>query len=139
MHQATIARVTKGTLARCIRQKPAFAKLFISHLLSRISRSEDNVMDQLFNDSERRLARVLVLLASFGEQSNPWGTTPKMGQATLAQMVGTTRSRVSFFMNRFRKRGLIHYNGELQIHRLLLDFIRSGEMPPGTTTIPTKG
>ena len=131
IHQSTISRVTKPTLVRIIHEDPAFAKLFISHLLSRIGRIEEDFVDQLFNSSEKRLARILWLLASFGNSSNGNSSktkpaTLKVSQGTLAEMIGTTRSRVSFFMNRFRKMGLIDYNGSLHVHRTLLAFLRQG-------------
>ena len=124
IHQSTISRVTKPTLVSIIHEDPAFAKLFISHLLSRIGRIEEDFVDQLFNSSEKRLARTLWLLASFGRSSKAEPAILKVSQGTLADMIGTTRSRVSFFMNRFRKMGLIDYNGSLHVHRTLLAFLR---------------
>jgi CRP/FNR family cyclic AMP-dependent transcriptional regulator len=99
------------------------SQTFISHLLSRIERIEEDFVDQIFSSSERRLARILLVLASFGLQSKPEPAILRVSQETLAEMVGTTRSRVSYFMNRFRKMGLIHYNGGLQVHRTLLTFL----------------
>jgi CRP/FNR family cyclic AMP-dependent transcriptional regulator len=124
IHQSTISRVTKPTLVNILREDPAFAKLFISHLLSRIGRIEEDFVDQLCNSSEKRLARTLWLLASFGRSSKTEPAILKVSQGTLADMIGTTRSRVSFFMNRFRKMGLIDYNGSLHVHRTLLAFLR---------------
>jgi CRP-like cAMP-binding protein len=124
IHQSTISRVTKPTLVSIIHEDPAFAKLFISHLLSRIGRIEEDFVDQLFNSSEKRLARTLWLLASFGRSSKTEPAILKISQGTLADMIGTTRSRVSFFMNRFRKMGLIDYNGSLHVHKTLLAFLR---------------
>jgi len=118
-----IARVKRVTIVRLIHEDPAFAKLFISHLLSRIERIEEDFVDQIFSFSERRLARILLALASFGLQSKQEPAILKVSQETLAEMVGTTRSRVSYFMNRFRKMGLIHYNGGLQVHRKMLTFL----------------
>ena len=121
IQSSTIARVKKAPLDRVIQQEPAFAKLFIAYLLSRIGRVEEKLVDQISSSSERRLAKILLLLAGVGLQSKP--TEPvilKVSQETLAEMVGTTRSRVSYFMNRFRKMGLIDYNGTLQVHRALL-------------------
>jgi CRP/FNR family cyclic AMP-dependent transcriptional regulator len=123
IHQSRISQVTKSTVVNIIHADPAFAKLFISHLLFRIGRIEEDFVDQLFNSSEKRLARTLLLLASFGEPSKLAPATLKVSQGTLADMIGTTRSRVSFFMNRFRKMGLIDYNGSLQVHRALLTFL----------------
>ena len=111
------------TIVRIIHDDPVFARLFIAHLLSRVARTEEDFLDQLFNSSEKRLARTLLLLAGFGTQSKPYPATLKVSQGTLAEMVGTTRSRVSFFMNRFRKMGLIDYNGSLRVHWALLTFL----------------
>ena len=124
IHPSTISRVTKPTLVSILHEDPAFAKLFISHLLFRIGRIEEDFVDQLFNSSEKRLARTLWLLASFGTSSKAEPATLKVNQGTLAEMSGTTRSRVSFFMNRFRKMGLIDYNGSVHVHRTLLAFLR---------------
>jgi CRP/FNR family transcriptional regulator, cyclic AMP receptor protein len=124
IHQSRISRVTKPTLVSIIREDPAFAKLLISHLLFRISRIEEDFVDQLFNSSEKRLARTLWLLATFRKSSKAEPAILKVSQGTLADMIGTTRSRVSFFMNRFRKMGLIDYNGSLHVHRTLLAFLR---------------
>ena len=123
VHLSTIARVEKATIVRIIHEDPVFARLFISHLLSRVVRIEEDFLDQLFNSSEKRLARTLLLLASFGTQSKPYPAILKVSQGTLAEMIGTTRSRVSFFMNRFRKLGLIDYNGTLRVHPALLTFL----------------
>lgn len=118
-----IARVERATILRILHDDPAFARLLIAQLLSRIARMEENVLDQLFNSSEKRLARTLLLLASFGTRSKSDGAILKVSQGTLAEMIGTTRSRVSFFMNRFRKKGFIHYNGGLRVRRALLAFL----------------
>jgi CRP/FNR family transcriptional regulator, cyclic AMP receptor protein len=120
---AIIVRVEKTTIARLIHDDPIFARMFIAHLLSRVVRIEEDFLDQLFNSSEKRLARTLLSLTSFGTQSKPAPGILKVSQGTLAEMIGTTRSRVSFFMNRFRKLGLIDYNGRLQVHRELLTFL----------------
>ena len=120
---STIARVEKATIVRIVHDDPVFARLFIAHLLSRVARIEEDFLDQLFNSSERRLARTLLSLAGFGTQSKPHSAKLKVSQGTLAEMVGTTRSRVSFFMNRFRKMGFIEYNGSVQVHRSLLTFL----------------
>ena len=116
----TIVRVDKATMVRLLHREPAFAEIFIAYLLSRNVRIEEDLVDQLFNSSEKRLARLLLLLAHFGKESRPETVIPKVSQETLAAMVGTTRSRVSYFMNRFRKLGFIHYNGGLQVHSALL-------------------
>ena len=120
----TVVRVDKATMVRLLHREPQFAELFIAYLLSRNVRIEEDLVDQLFNSSEKRLARLLLLLAHFGKESKPETVIPKVSQETLAAMVGTTRSRVSFFMNRFRKLGFIHYNnGGLQVHSALLTVI----------------
>jgi CRP/FNR family cyclic AMP-dependent transcriptional regulator len=120
---STIARVKRTTVLRILDEDPAFAKLFVSFLLSRIGRIEEEFVDQIFSSSEKRLARILLLLADFGTESKPAPALLKVNQETLAEMVGTTRSRVSHFMNRFRKMGFIDYNGTLQVHRSLLTFL----------------
>jgi CRP-like cAMP-binding protein len=119
----SILRVGKSTMVRSLHREQEFAELFIAYLLSRNARIEEDLVDQLFNSSEKRLARILLLLAHFGEESRPESVIPKVSQETLAAMVGTTRSRVSYFMNRFRKMGLIHYNGGLQVHSALLTVV----------------
>ena len=106
-----------------LQTEPAFAEVFLSHVLTRTIRIEEDLVDQLFNSSEKRLARVLLLLANFGKEDKPEVVIPKINQETLAGMIGTTRSRVSFFMNRFRKMGFIEYNGELQVHSSLLNVV----------------
>jgi CRP-like cAMP-binding protein len=123
VHLAIVTRVEKSTIVRIIHDDPVFARLFIAHLISRVVRIEEDFVDQLFNSSEKRLARTLLLLARFGTQAKPHSAVLKVSQGTLAEMIGTTRSRVSFFMNRFRKLGLIDYNGSVQVHRELLTFL----------------
>ena len=103
-----------------IRDQPKFGKLFMKHLLSRNGRIEADVVDQLFNSSEKRLARLLLLLANYGKENSPPITPVTIKQETLAEMIGTTRSRVSFFMNKFRKLGFIDYNGKIHVHQSLL-------------------
>jgi len=119
---STIIRVEKIAIIGIIHDDPLFARLFIAHLISRVTRTEEDLLDQLLNSSEKRLARTLLLLAGFGTQSKPHPAALKVSQGTLAEMVGTTRSRVSFFMNRFRKMGLIDYNGSLHVHWAMLNF-----------------
>ena len=116
-------RIAKADITRVIHEEPAFAELFIAHLLSRNSRVEEDLVDQLFNSSEKRLARVLLLLANFGKDGRPEPIIAKISQETLAEMIGTTRSRVSFFMNKFRKLGLIDYNGHIEVHSALLNVV----------------
>jgi len=120
---SNITRVKRTDIARTIHREPAFAKLFISHLLVRIGRVEEGLVDQVCTTSERRLARTLLLLAGFGMQSNADPDLPKVSQETLAEMVGTTRSRVSHFMNHFREMGFIDYNGGLHVHEGLRTFL----------------
>jgi CRP/FNR family transcriptional regulator, cyclic AMP receptor protein len=124
LEESTVMRIDKATMIRILREEPSFAELFISHLLSRNIRIEEDLVDQLFNSSEKRLARILLLLAHFGKESKVEELiVPKIGQETLADMVGTTRSRVSFFLNKFRKLGFIDYNGGLRIRSSLLNIV----------------
>jgi CRP/FNR family transcriptional regulator, cyclic AMP receptor protein len=123
MTECVIARITKADISRVIHKEPAFAELFISHLLARNVRVEEDLVDQLFNSSEKRLARTLLLLANFGKESQPEPIIAKISQETLAEIIGTTRSRVSFFMNKFRKLGLIDYNGSIEVHPALLNLV----------------
>ncbi len=120
---ASIIRVAKDTMVQMLHKKPQFAELFIAYLLSRNVRIEEDLVDQLFNSSEKRLARILLLLAHFGKEPKAETIIPKISQETLASMVGTTRSRVSFFMNRFKKMGFIQYNGGLQVNSALLTVV----------------
>ena len=122
--ECVIVRLEKASIIRVIHEEPSFAELFISHLLNRNIRVEENLVDQLFNSSEKRLARTLLLLANFGkENSEPEPILAKISQETLAEMIGTTRSRVSLFMNKFRQLGLIDYNGHIEVHRSLLNVV----------------
>jgi len=116
-------------MIRLLRQEPEFSQLFITHLLSRNIRIEEDLVDQLFNSSEKRLARILLLLANFGKEGKPEPVIAKISQETLAEMIGTTRSRVSFFMNKFRKLGFIDYNGGLHVHSSLLNIILLDQEP----------
>ena len=120
---SAIIRVPKQTMVDLLHEDPEFAEHFIAYLLSRNVRIEEDLVDQLFNSSEKRLARLLLLLAHFGKESRPEPVLPKVSQETLAAMIGTTRSRVSYFMNRFRKMGFIHYNGGLNVHSALLTVV----------------
>jgi CRP/FNR family cyclic AMP-dependent transcriptional regulator len=126
---ATIIRVEKQAMIRLLRQDPAFSGLFMTHLLSRNIRIEEDLVDHLFNSSEKRLARILLLLANFGKEGKPEPLIAKISQETLAEMIGTTRSRVSFFMNKFRKLGFIEYNGGLKVHSSLLNVILLDQEP----------
>ena len=123
MSDCSIVRLVKMALIRVLREDPAFSEMFLMHVLSRNIRVEADLVDQLFNSSEKRLARVLLLLANFGKAGGPQTVIPKISQETLAEIIGTTRSRVSFFMNRFRKMGFIHYNGKLEVHSSLLNVV----------------
>jgi CRP-like cAMP-binding protein len=120
---SSIVRVGRTAMVRLLHREPEFAEVFTAYLLSRNVRIEEDLVDQLFNSSEKRLARILLLLAHFGKVSRPESVIPKVSQDTLASMIGTTRSRVSYFMNRFRKMGFIHYNGGLQVHSALLSVV----------------
>ena len=122
-----IMRFEKSAMRRVIDKEPKFAEFFVTYLLTRNSRVEADLIDQLFNSSEKRLARMLLLMANFGKDSGPQTVVTKLSQETLAEMIGTTRSRVSFFMNKFRKLGLIEYNGNLLIHSSLLNVVLHGD------------
>jgi CRP/FNR family transcriptional regulator, cyclic AMP receptor protein len=123
MEDSVIARLDKGTMVRMLRDEPDFSELFTAHLLTRTIRVEEDLVDQLFNSSEKRLARALLLLANFGKEGKQETVIAKVSQETLAEMIGTTRSRVSHFMNKFRQLGYIHYNGGLEVHTSLLDAV----------------
>jgi CRP/FNR family transcriptional regulator, cyclic AMP receptor protein len=124
MTECMIMRLRKTSIIRVLHDEPAFSEMFISHLLTRTIRVEADLVDQLFNSSEKRLARLLLLLANLGKEGRPEPITVKISQETLAEMVGTTRSRVSFFMNKFRRLGFVDYNGGgLEVHSSLLNVI----------------
>jgi CRP/FNR family transcriptional regulator, cyclic AMP receptor protein len=127
MTDAGIVRLEKAAIVRVIHEEPAFSEMFIAHLLGRTIRVEADLVDQLFNSSEKRLARMLLLLANFGKETKPEPIIAKISQETLAEMIGTTRSRVSFFMNKFRKLGFIEYNGGIEngieVHSSLLNVV----------------
>ena len=120
MEASVVTSITKTGMIAALHDEPKFSELFMAYLLTRNSRIEEDLIDQLFNSSERRLARTLLLLANFGKEGNPQPISPNISQETLAEMIGTTRSRVSFFMNKFRKLGLISYNGHIEVHNSLL-------------------
>jgi CRP-like cAMP-binding protein len=126
IRHSTITKVKRQAIVRILKQEPAFAKLFISHLLFRIERVEEDFVDQVCSPSEKRLARILLLLSDYGLEAQPELTLPKVDQETLAEMVGTTRSRVSYFMNRFRDMGFIDYNGSLHVNKALHTFLLDG-------------
>ncbi len=124
MTDCTILRIDKQSMIAALHREHTFSDLFVSHLLARNIRYEEDLVDQLFNSSEKRLARILLLLAHFGKEDKPEPVIPKISQESLAEMVGTTRSRVSFFMNRFRKLGFVEYGGGgLQVHSSLLNVV----------------
>jgi CRP-like cAMP-binding protein len=123
VEDSTLVRIDKEAMFRVLREKPAFAELFMAYLLAHTIRIEEDLVDHLFNSSEKRLARVLLLLAHFGKDDKPEPVIAKISQETLAEMIGTTRSRVSFFMNKFRKLGFIDYNGEMHVHSSLLNIV----------------
>ena len=123
MTECEIMRLEKAAIVRVLHDEPAFSEMFVAHLLARTIRVEEDLVDQLFNSSEKRLARALLLLANFGKEGRPEPIIAKVSQETLAEMIGTTRSRVSFFMNKFRKLGLIDYNGHIEVHSSLLNVV----------------
>jgi CRP/FNR family cyclic AMP-dependent transcriptional regulator len=123
MTDSAIMRFTKASIVRVLHEQPKFAERFMSHLLARNARVEADLVDQLFNSSEKRLARALLLMANFGKEESPEPIIAKVSQETLAEMVGTTRARVNTFMNRFRKLGFIEYNGDMKVHPSLLNVV----------------
>jgi CRP-like cAMP-binding protein len=149
LHLATASAITactalsieRGEMIRVMHEEHSLSEMYLKFLLVRSMRAQADLVDQLFNSSERRLARILLLLAEFGEPDKPEHLIPPITQETLAEMIGTTRSRVSFFMNRFRKLGLIEYNGRIRVHKSLLNVVlhdqfteRNPERPPGSAT-----
>jgi CRP-like cAMP-binding protein len=123
MTECVIMRIDKASIVGVLHDEPTFSEMFMSHLLTRNARVEADLVDQLFNSSEKRLARLLLLMANFGKEGRPEPVVAKISQETLAEMVGTTRSRVSAFMNKFRKLGFIEYNGHLEVHTSLLNMV----------------
>jgi CRP/FNR family cyclic AMP-dependent transcriptional regulator len=123
LEECVITAIAKAAMISLLHSEPKFSELFISYLLSRNSRIQEDLIDQLFNSSEKRLARLLLLLANFGKEGGPAPMKVEISQETLAEMIGTTRSRVSFFMNKFRKLGLISYNGKIEVHTSLLNAV----------------
>jgi len=123
MTECVTMRVEKAELMRVLQQEPAFSKMFLSHVLARSARVEEDLVDQLFNSTEKRLARVLLLMANFGKEGRPEPVNAKVSQETLAEMIGATRSRVSHFMNKFRDLGFIEYTGHLKVHSSLLTVV----------------
>jgi CRP/FNR family cyclic AMP-dependent transcriptional regulator len=123
MSECSVTRLERGVVIDMLQQEPDFAASLLSYTLTRTIRIEEDLVDQLFNSSEKRLARTLLLLANFGKEGKPEQVIPKISQETLAEMIGTTRSRVSFFMNKFRRLGFIEYNGSLEVHSSLLNVV----------------
>jgi CRP-like cAMP-binding protein len=123
LQNSRLVRIDKQAMIRVLHDEPTFSELFLAYLLSRSIRIQEDLVDQLFNSSEKRLARVLLLMAHFGKEGKPEPVVPKVSQETLAEMIGATRSRVSFFMNKFRKLGFLDYNGGLHVHSSLLNIV----------------
>jgi len=134
MTECETMRVAKTEIQRVIHDEPAFSEMFVSHILTRNARVEEDLVDQLFNSTEKRLARLLLLLANFGKEGRPEPILAKISQETLAEMIGTTRSRVSHFMNKFRQLGFIDYNGHLEVHTSLVGVLLADE--PRTVNQP---
>jgi CRP/FNR family transcriptional regulator, cyclic AMP receptor protein len=134
MTECETMRVEKTEIQRVIRDEPAFSEMFVSHILARNARVEEDLVDQLFNSTEKRLARLLLLMANFGKEGRPEPIVAKISQETLAEMIGTTRSRVSHFMNKFRELGFIDYNGHLEVHSSLVGILLADE--PRTVSSP---
>jgi len=137
--ECTALKVEREEMIRVMHQEHAFSDLFLKFLLTRSMRTQADLVDQLFNSSEKRLARILLLMAEFGMPGEPETLIPPITQETLAEMIGTTRSRVSFFMNRFRKLGLIDYNGRIRVHKSLLNVILHDELPEQNAERPPIG
>ena len=129
MVDSEIMTIEKDTIMRALRDHPSFSEMFLAHILLRTIRVEEDLADQLFNSSEKRLARALLMLANYGKEGRPETIIGKVSQETLAEMIGTTRSRVSFFMNKFRKLGFISYNGKIEVHTSLLSVVLSDHAP----------
>jgi CRP/FNR family cyclic AMP-dependent transcriptional regulator len=134
----TATRISRGEMIRVMHDEPAFAAIFLAFVLARSIRTQADLVDQLFNSSEKRLARILLLMAEFGQPGQPENFIPPITQETLANMIGTTRSRVSYFMNRFRKLGLISYNGNgrIQVHKSLLNVVLLDQLPDRNARTP---
>jgi CRP-like cAMP-binding protein len=129
LNTCTALKISRNEMIRVMHDEPAFADLFLKFLLTRSMRTQADLVDQLFNSSEKRLARILLLMAEFGKPGEPETFIPPITQETLADMIGTTRSRVSFFMNRFRKLGFVSYNGRIQVHKSLLNVVLLDQLP----------
>jgi CRP-like cAMP-binding protein len=136
LNTCTALRIGRKEMIRVMHDEPTFADVFLKFLLARSMRTQADLVDQLFNSSEKRLARILLLMAEFGKPGEPDASIPPITQDTLADMIGTTRSRVSFFMNRFRKLGFVSYNGHIQVHKSLLNVILLDQLPGENATKP---
>jgi CRP/FNR family cyclic AMP-dependent transcriptional regulator len=134
MDECVITRIAKAAMIATMHKEPKFSELFMAHLLKRNGRIEEDLIDQLFNSSEKRLARLLLLLANFGKEGSPTPIVGKISQEMLAEMIGTTRARVSFFMNKFRRLGFIEYNGKLEVHNSLLNVVLHDKTEIGEDT-----
>jgi CRP-like cAMP-binding protein len=132
----TALKIRCEEMTRAIHSEPGFSDMFLKYLVARSMRIQADLIDQLFNSSEKRLARILLLMAQFGQPGEPETLLPKISQETLAEMIGTTRSRVSFFMNRFRKLGFIDYNGRIRVHQSLLNVVLHGQLPESNSEEP---
>jgi len=127
--ECEVMRIEKQAIVRVLHDEPVFSEMFLAHILLRTMRVEEDLVDQLFNSSEKRLARALLLMANFGKEGKPEPIITKVTQGTLAEIIGTTRSRVSFFMNKFRKLGFINYNGTIEVHSSLLSVVLADHLP----------
>jgi CRP-like cAMP-binding protein len=136
INNCTALKIGRDEMVRVMHEETAFADIFMKFLLERSMRTQADLVDQLFNSSEKRLARILLLMAEFGKPGEPESFIPPITQETLADMIGTTRSRVSFFMNRFRKLGFISYNGRIQVHKSLLNVVLLDQLPGGNASKP---
>ena len=133
----SVLRIERGEMLRVIHEEQSFSELFLAVVLTRSMRTQADLIDQLFNSSEKRLARILLLMADFDKRGEPIAELPKISQQTLAGMIGTTRSRVGFFMNRFRQHGFVNYNGRIQVHKSLLNVVLYDRLPEQTTNKPS--
>ena len=132
MSDCAVIRIDKSAMIKLIHEEPDISEIFVTHLLARNIRVESDLVDQLFNSSEKRLARMLLILANFGKEGKPEAILTPISQTTLAEMIGTTRSRVSFFMNKFRQLGFIEYNGTLKVHSSLLSVVLNDQSESGS-------
>ena len=136
MEDCALVKIEKASIIRMLQDETAFSEVFVAHLLARSIRVEEDLIDQLFNSSEKRLARLLLLLANFGKESKPTPVIPKVNHNLLAEMIGTTRSRVSFFMNKFKRLGFIDYNGALRVNNSLLSVVLHDQKSQGSASGP---